>query len=1014
MNVIRQAMRGINRLLTEGGGAIYRDGEPVFRALASERALLQSMSASGGANRRRNIPVIITGVTSIRTSALRRNPATHREIPAAETRRRELVTPPRRSLLQTRRLRRAATDTPPSSQLYNFAHLNARSLIPRLDEVNILLEQEDVDILCISETWLGPNVSNRVLVFPGYSIARCDRAVQRGARNKRGGGVAILTREGLRSTTLDFGGAHPAVESLWLSVTGPGRRTVTVGAIYRPPNSPIAKGLELIEEQLQTAAVTNKPVVVMGDFNIDQLNDTKPGTLAFKRIISGLSLTQLVDMPTHIHPTPTLLDLVLTNATDQHTSIKVLSEAVADHQPVIFSAQICRQRLPRPSPITTRPWRRLNWDALRLRLLTADWESLYIAVGVDEKLTAFMNVWNSAIDELCPTITVSRRRPDCPWLRDDPDLATAIEERDAARRTWERSGSPEARRQYQLRRNNVKGHLIRAKRRYLCEGLLTDRRGFWSRIKRFALQPAGAIPSASASDDVAARADDFNKYFASVGERVAADVAQAGCAGAGPRPPRVCAATLELRPVTLPELSKAIGSMSSSRAAGVDEVPLHAIVNCFPVIGPHLLHLINRSIVTAVFPEAWKLARVIPIHKSGDQSDPSNFRPISILSVLSKILEKVVAIQLMSYLTQNNILSPHQYAYRPSHSTEHAMLDAVDWIEKHVDDGHVVSLASIDLSKAFDSVNHALLLNKLEWYGVSSAWFASYLYNRRQVVTGGGSDPLHVSHGVAQGSILGPILFLLVTNDISSFLTHGRLLSYADDTQILDHSPPTAVGLSSLKARVEKSLSELQTWFQQNSLKMNPRKTSFTLIGTKQTLAKTPGFEITSGLTIQPSKTVKILGVLLDQQLTWQSHIDAVVRRCNAITISLFKVRHHLTPEVRKLLVETHVLPHIHYCLSVWGGAAQCHLHRVQKSLNLAARMVSGVRRSEHISPTLAALGWHGVNDMVRTHDCALVARAVNGTCPPAITAMFTPRAEVSLRNTRAIAAGTLDLPGAD
>ena len=423
------------------------------------------------------------------------------------------------------------------------------------------------------------------------------------------------------------------------------------------------------------------------------------------------------------------------------------------------------------------------------------------------------------------------------------------------------------------------------------------------------------------------------------------------------------------------------------------------------MIGPHLLHLVNRSIVTAVFPEAWKLARVIPIHKSGDRSDPSNFRPISILSVLSKILEKVVAIQLMSYLNENNILSTHQYAYRPSHSTEHAMLDAVDWIEKHVDDGHVVSLASIDLSKAFDSVNHALLLKKLEWYGIPSAWFASYLHNRRQVVTGSDSDPLHVSHGVAQGSILGPILFLLVTNDLSSFLTHGRLLSYADDTQILDHSPPTAVGLSSLKTRVEESLSELQTWFQQNSLKMNPRKTSFTLVGTKQTLAKIPDFPISSGSIIQPSKTVKILGVLLDQQLTWQPHIDAVVRRCNAITISLFKVRHHLTPEVRKLLVETHVLPHIHYCLSVWGGAAQCHLQRVQKSLNLAARMVSGVRRcrSEHISPTLAALGWHRVEDMVRTHDCALVARAVNGTCPPAITAMFTRRADVSLRNRGAL-----------
>jgi len=622
-----------------------------------------------------------------------------------------------------------------------------------------------------------------------------------------------------------------------------------------------------------------------------------------------------------------------------------------------------------------------------------------------------MDVWNAAVNELCPTVTVSRRRPDCPWLRNDPDITSAMQERDSARRDWERSRSPEARHSYQLSRNRLKSLLIHAKRKYICSDLLTDRRGFWRRVKSFALRPAGVTPSGA--DDVADRAEEFNAHFASVGPRVAAEVARVGNVDAGPRPPRVCASALRFRPATLPELSKAISSMSSSRAVGVDDVPLHAIVNCFPVVGPHLLHLINRSIITSVFPTAWKLARVTPVHKSGDRSDLNNFRPISILSVLSKITEKVVSIQLVSYLIQHNVLSPHQYAYRPCHSTEDAVLDAVHWMSMHIDVGHVASLTTLDLSKAFDSVDHGVLLDKLGWYGIRSAWFQSYLSDRKQIVSGGSSDPLSLTHGVAQGSNLGPILFLIFINDLSSFLTHGRLLSYADDTQLLDHSPPTVAGLSDLRRRVEDTIVDLQKWFQANSLKMNPNKTFLTLIGTKQSLKKAKQFHITiSGQEIYQSKTVKILGVLLDQQLAWNSHISMVVRKCNSILSSLYKVRHHLTPDVLKLLVHAHIFPHIQYNLSVWGGAAQCHLHRVQKTLNFAARLVTGVRRSEHISPALEALGWLRVGEMVRQHDCAQVDRALDSSqCPLALSAMFVRRAHVTVRETRAAVAGMLQLP---
>ena len=382
-----------------------------------------------------------------------------------------------------------------------------------------------------------------------------------------------------------------------------------------------------------------------------------------------------------------------------------------------------------------------------------------------------------------------------------------------------------------------------------------------------------------------------------------------------------------LRPATLPELWGAIALISGTRAVGEDEVPLFAVKKCFAVIGPHLLHLINHSIVTEMFPAAWKVARVIPVFKSGDRADVNNFRPSSILSVLSKIAEKVVSIQLSSYLLDNHVLSPVQYAYRPNHCTEDAVLDTVEWISQRIDGGQVASLTTVDPSKAFDSVDHDVLLMKLGWCGVqSTGWFRSYLSERRQTVSGG-SSILPLSHGVAQGSIEGPILFLVFINDLSSHLPHGRLLSYADDTQLLDHSLPDPNSLSVLKVRVEESIQQLQNWFEANGLKMNPNKTDFMIIGTQASLKHAENFGISiSGSTITPSSTIKVLGVLLDRHLNWDAHISMVVRRCNAITASLFKIRHCLTPDVLQLLVTTHIFPHITYCLPVWGGASKCRL----------------------------------------------------------------------------------------
>ena len=841
--------------------------------------------------------------------------------PRLETR--YLSRPPRLSAGQTRQLRE---EKDAADRHYSIGHINARSLAPRLNDICHLVDSERLDILCVSETWLTEDVLDAVLLVPGYRLFRCDRP-----GGRRGGGVAILVSDDLRVSRLhDTSDGEPGVEALWLSVGGAGWAQVIVGAIYRPPGTLTVRLRGAIREQLEMALAAGKPVYALGDFNVNLLSANSADTVHFNSLLRDFSMSQLISEPTHPHPVPSLLDLAVTNVPSADIQVSVLPHIVADHLPIVVRPPAPRMRRP-PTVISSRPWDRVDWDAFSADILNADWEPFFASDDVNDKLAIFMRIWDAVAEVHSPVTRMTLRRPACPWLRDE-EVREVMAERDAARRAWAVSRSVADRNEYRRLRNLAKLVLSRARRSHLSESLYSDARRFWSRLKQY-----GADLSATGSknapppppDQDALSPDQLNQHFAGVGARVAAEASQAardaGACDTGPRPYRVCANAFAPRCITLPDLILTVSRLSASRAVGADGMPMAAIRSCLPAVGPLILHLVNSSISSLTFPDSWKVAIVTPIHKSGDQQNPGNFRPISILPALSKILEKVVCSQLTSYLITNHVLSSSQYAYRPSHSTEDAVLDIVEWAARSVDAGDVASLTSIDLSKAFDSIDHQLLLTKLGWYGISPHWFSSYLSGRSQLVRGGSTAALPLSHGVPQGSIVGPILFLIFVNDLSCFLPHGHLVSYADDTQILDSAPSSLRDLQVLKSRAEENIKCLQHWFSLNSLKMNAEKTCFTLLGTQNSIDKAAGFALcVNNVDIRPAKHVKVLGVLLDPTLSWEPHISSIVRRTNAILVSLFKIRHHLSPEILKILVKTHVFPHLQYCSSVWGGATQC------------------------------------------------------------------------------------------
>ena len=886
-----------------------------------------------------------------------------------------------------------------------IGHLNVCSLIPKLGAIMMLLQDQQLDILCLTETWLTPDVMPAFLNFPGYNVLRRDRA------QRRGGGVAIIHRTEITAKVLKMPASGP-LETLWAVATWPGGRPTTVGVIYRPPNSGVAASLDHLEEQLRKATGAGRPLFTLGDFNFNVLDAAAPGTRRYLDLISELNLAQLIDGPTHLHPTPTALDHIITNHMHPAPETSILSDSISDHQPIMTTARLPRVRRP-PQWRVLRNWRRVDWDAVCLEFLLADWTQADSATDVNTCVEHYMAVWNAVLDRHCPPRRVRVSRPSCPWL-EDPSLRALMAERDSARDTWLCLRTPEAKADFTKLRNSVKSRLIAARRQFLCGELTSgDRGGFWSTFKRFGMTSPEPVGGALPSDRETAeeRADDLNRYFADVGPRIAAGLRDDVIAGREDlRPPTVCTTGFQLRPITLPELSRSVSKMSASRAVGLDEIPIEAVRQCFPVIGPHLLRLINLSLTTKVFPDAWKTACVVPIPKSGDPTIPSNNRPISLLSVLSKILEKVVCCQLTSYLVSAHLFSSCQYAYRRHHSTEDAVLAAVELLVKNTDRGLVSSVTTVDLSKAFDSVVHDVLLTKLSWYGVMDIdWFRSYLSGRGQIVRGGRRS-LPMSCGVPQGSIIGPILFILFTADLPCYLSHGSLTTYADDTVHLDCTSPDGFGLDDLKSRLEITVKELQAWFSANSLKMNEGKTDFMLVGSRQNLKKSINFSFKIGdSTVRPSEKVKVLGVIIDAGLSWGAHVTAVVQKCNRIFVTLYKFRHYFSSDVMKIIIQAYVFPHIIYCLSVWAAAAKGQLHKIQKVINFAARLVTGLKKHEHITPALKSLNWPKIETLVVHHDLMKVFRALmHDDSPVAIREMFTRRSDVSQRQTRASERGDL------
>jgi hypothetical protein len=410
------------------------------------------------------------------------------------------------------------------------------------------------------------------------------------------------------------------------------------------------------------------------------------------------------------------------------------------------------------------------------------------------------------------------------------------------------------------------------------------------------------------------------------------------------------------------------------------------------VITSSLTQIFNQSLLTGVFPDDFKVAIISPIFKSESKLECNNYRPISVLSVVAKVFEKLISNQLSTFLETRGILTQQQAGFRKKNSTETSLLNSTNKWFINMDKGYLNGVIFLDLKKAFDCVNHDILIRKLKLYGCSEntlCWFKSYLTNRRQMCKIGRtiSQERVIRCGVPQGSTLGPLLFLLYVNDLPSCLSHSIASMFADDTNLTT----SGKSIEDIQNQLNSDLENIHTWLLTNKLTLNKEKTEYMIISSRQRLAKIdddPKISL-DGIDIKRVKQAKTLGIVIDEKLLWKNQIDEITTKVSRGIGMLRRMKAYVPQETLRTVYSALIMPHFDYCSLVWDNCSNYLLEKLQKLQNRAARVITGKSYETRSSEILKNLGWQPLLDRRKDKRALFMFKIRNNEFPKCLTSMF-------------------------
>ena len=900
-----------------------------------------------------------------------------------------------------------------------LACFNVRSLGNKLPGVIELLKDKNIAVCCITESWLKVKDSAKFAEIHDYGFD-----IFSAPRKGKGGGVAFIFNPEIVKPVRNNVTTYSSFEILECVI-----QTTTLlrlCVVYRCTqvksqdtycDTKLSKFMIEFEDYLDSLLTKNGAPIICGDFNIHVENDNDKAAQNFKALYESRGFIQHVGAPTHV--AGGTLDLVLTreNVADaipiRNISVNPDTGTSSDHYFVSFNApyQTSNTQSARKEEKEIRYLNKIDVEKFR-----ADLESSLLSSktyqSLDEAVSLYTDVLQCTLDLHAPVVRKKFKVTKSPWWN------RACQEACTERRRAERAMKKAKKRQENVSETkksykdtcvqaasvieNARNDFYRSK----LNNLTGDPRGTYKVINSLLDKEYGAdkIPNGESDEKVANSLKDF---FDNKVKQIYSNISQDSPQNSdidilnGHQVPDSDMSAF--RPITKPELLEVIKEMPN-KACALDPIPMWLFRNCLPELIDIVHYIINESLRTGTFPTSLKTAMVRPGLKkpSLDSDELKNYRPISNLTYLSKIIEKIVHKQISQYVETHDLFSKYQSGYRKSHGCETAVTKIHNDILLMVDKRDNVVLLLLDLSAAFDTINHELLLKKLNnMYGIKGKvqqWLESYLSDRKfkVVVKSSSSGTCLLEIGVPQGSILGPLLFILYTKDLEAIVTrYGFSVHlYADDTQVyfsLDvHSENPDL------TAVSRCFAEIKAWMAVNYLKLNETKTEFMDIG----LYKSP---ITSlnldGVMIESCKKARNLGFMFDHTMSLNEQITAISQVCYINLRNLERIGSKLPMDLKTQLVHSNILSHIDYCNAVYGGLTEANIQRLQKIQNDSVRFIFnlyGSARRTHITPFLKKLHFLPVKYRIRFKITLLVFKCLNNMAPNYLAELINRRSTKS------------------